>query len=174
MTTKDTQGITNNRSLLQRSVNVLTTKKDFFQDSKDFFLLLLHDCLVFRTALAALIFSHIKAIQVAISSLNVAQSLSDPEPDASSSDVGGVLSIGSSTSSSSSSSFLTLTGDDFFFLSVGSSSELTFSFLTLISGSVSFFTSSSFCKKNKKSLSTHAPSHYWLILHQIGKKSIQY
>jgi len=71
MTTKDTQGITNNRSLLQRSVNVLTTKKDFFQDSKDFFLLLLHDCLVFRTALAALIFSHIKAIQVAISSLNV-------------------------------------------------------------------------------------------------------
>jgi len=46
------------------------TKKAFFQDSKDFFLLL-HDCLVFRTALAALIINYIKAIQVAISSLNV-------------------------------------------------------------------------------------------------------
>jgi hypothetical protein len=48
-----------------------------------------------------------------------------------------------------------------------------FSFLTLISASGSFFTSSSFCNNNKTALSTHATSHYELILTQIGKKSLQ-
>lgn len=130
-----------------------------------------HNCLVFKTAMTALVFSPLKAIHVTILFLSAAQSLSDPEPDASSSDVGGVLSVGSSTSSSSG-SFLTFTEDDFFFLSAGSSSELTYSFLTLTSESVSFFTSSSFCKNNQNSLWTHATSHCQLILRLTRSQNI--